>query len=145
MKRAARSTRSGSSAKAGPTWRSTLRFEVARAAERVDQAAVGGFGDRIDGEVAALQVFFQRHRRIAVDDEAAMPASGFALGARQRVFLAGLRMQEHREVAPDRPEAARLHGVRRFADHHEITIARRQAEQAVADRAADEPGSKCLH
>ena len=69
-------------------------------------------GDRVDGEVAPRQVLFERDRRIGVDDEAAVARRRLALGARQRVFLVRLRMQEDREVAcrpacSPRPASAR--------------------------------------
>ena len=66
------------------------RLEVARAAEGIDQRAVLVLGDRVDGEVAPLEVLFQRHRRIGVEGEAVVAGRGLALGARQRVFLARL-------------------------------------------------------
>jgi hypothetical protein len=121
------------------------RFDVARAAERIEQRAVGRLRDRIDGEVATLQVLFQRHRRIGVDHEAAISPSTLALGARECVFLVAVRMQEHREVATDRLEAAREHCVLGFSDDDKIPIARPQAEQLVAHCAADEIDLHCLH
>src|SRR3546814_8647839 len=66
------------------------------------------------------QVFFQRHRRIGVDDEAAVAAAGLAFGAGQRVFLVRLRVQEHGEVAADRLEAGGEHGVGCFTDDDEV-------------------------
>ncbi len=117
------------------------RLDVTRAAPGIDQrAAVLVAGDGIDGEVAALQVLFQRHRRIGVDDEAAVAAPALALGARQRVFLAGMRVQEHREVAADGLEATCLHLLLGGADHHPVAVARIQPQQPVADRAADQVG-----
>src|SRR5690606_34225218 len=78
-------------------------LQVAAAAERIDQAAVGRLCDRVDGEVAAAEVLLQRHGRVGIDDEAAMAAPGFALGACPRVFLVALRIPGHRAVAADRP------------------------------------------
>ncbi len=114
------------------------RLEIAFAAMGVDQAAILALRDGVDGEVAAAEVLFQRHRGRGVDHEAAMPARRLALGARQRVLLAGVGMQEHREVAPDRAEARGQHRVGRRTDHHPVAIPRRQPEQPVTHRAADE-------
>ena len=61
-----------------------------------------------------------------------------ALGPRQRVLLAGIGMQEHREVATHGLEASRFHPGLGGAYHHPVAIAGRQAQQPVAYRAADE-------
>lgn len=116
------------------------RGEVAAAAVGVDQAAVLGARDRVDREVAAQQVLFERDLGRGVADEAGVAVAGLALGARERVFLVGVRMQEDREVAADRAEAAREHLVGRAADHHPVTILHRQAEQGVAHRPAHDIG-----
>ena len=114
------------------------RIDVAHAAERIDQVAFLALGDRVDGEVAPRQILLERHRGIGVHHESGVAARGLALGARQRVFLGGLRMQEHREVAPDLFESGRQHRLDAFAHHHVIAVAAFDAEQAIADRAADE-------
>ena len=62
-------------------------LEVAHAAVRIDPCAIVGHRDRVDREIPAQQVLFQRHLGRRVDDEAAMPARGLALGTGQRVFL----------------------------------------------------------
>ena len=113
-------------------------LDVAHASERIDQVAIGIAGDRIDGEVAPAQVVFQGHRWIGMHGEAGMPARRLAFGARQRVFLAAMRMQEHREVAPDLPVARIEHLLRRCADHDVVVVARGQAEQRIAHGAADQ-------
>ena len=115
-------------------------LDIANTAEWIDQRAVIRLCDGVDGEVAAAQVFFQCYRRISVDHEAAIAAPALAFGAGQRMFFAGLRMQEHREVAAHRFEAQRQHGFGRAADHHVIVVAGVQAQQLVADGAADEIG-----
>ena len=115
-------------------------LDVARAAVRIDERAIVGLRDRIDREVAPLQILFQRHRRIGIDDEAAIATPALALGPRQRVLLAGIGMQEHGEVATHGLEASRFHPGLGGADHHPVAIAGRQAQQPVAYRAADEIG-----
>ena len=92
--------RTGSSAKAGETWRSTLVCEVALAAVGIDQRAVFVLRHRVDRQVAARQVFFERDVGRGVEGEAVVAGRRLALGARERVFLVRLRMQEDREVRP---------------------------------------------
>ena len=117
------------------------RLQVGHAAVRVDQRAVRRLGDGVEGEVAAQQVFLQGDRRRGIDDEAAVAAPGLALGAGQCVLFAGVRVQEHGEVAADRAEAGRFHRLGSGADDHPVAVAGRQAEQAVAHRAADQQGA----
>ena len=50
------------------------------------------------GEIAPRQVLLQRDVGLGVEGEAVIAPCRLALGARQRVFLARLRMQEYREV-----------------------------------------------
>ena len=116
------------------------RRKVALAAAGVDQRAVLGARDRVDGEVAALQVFFERDLGRGMTDEAGVAVARLALGARERVFLAGVRMQEHREVTPDRAKAAREHLFGGAADHDPVAVLDRQPEQGVAHRPADNVG-----
>ena len=116
------------------------RRKVALAAAGVDQRAVLGARDRVDGEVAAQQVFFQRDLGRGVADEAGVAAARLALGTRERVFLAGLRVQEDRKVTPDRAEAVREHFFGGAADHDPVAVLDRQPEQGVAHRPADNVG-----
>jgi hypothetical protein len=95
-------------------------------------------GDGVDGEVAAPQVVLQRDVGRGVDGEALIAAAALALGAGERVFLVRLGMQEHREVLADRLEALLDHLLRGGADHHPVAILDLQAEQLVADGAADD-------
>jgi len=75
-----------------------------------------------------------------VDCEPLVATAAFALGARERVFLFSLRMQEHREVLADGPESAPDHFLRRGAHHHVVPVLQRQPEQLIAHRAADYVG-----
>ena len=113
-------------------------LDVGGATERIDQAAIGSARDRVDGEVAPAQVLLQRHRGIGVDHEAGMPARGLALGAGQCVFLAAVRVQEHREVAADLAVAGGQHVLHRGADHHVVVVAGGKPEQGIAHGAADQ-------
>jgi hypothetical protein len=54
--------RTGSSANAGDTWRSTLVAQVVASAEGIDDASVGILGHRVDREVAPLEVLLERDR-----------------------------------------------------------------------------------
>ena len=115
----------------GESWRDMAQHscgEIALAAEWVDDCAAFVLGHRVDGEVAALQILLQCHRRIDVERERVIAASGLALGPRQCIFLAGLRLQEHREILADRAVAERAHLVRRRADHDEIAVGDAEAE-----------------
>ncbi len=114
-------------------------LDIAHAAIRIHQGA-GGFiaGDGVDGEIATLQVFFQRHRRIGIDHEAAVAAAGLALGAGQRVFLAGVGMQEHREIAAHGLVALRVHLRLGGPDHDPVAVAGSMLQKAVAHRAANQ-------
>src|SRR5690606_5572314 len=91
-------------------------------------------------EVAAFQVLFEGDRGIGMDHEAAVAGRALALGAGQGVFLAGVGMQEHGEVAADGAEAGGEHGVGGSADDDPVAVAGRQAQQPVAYCAADEVG-----
>ena len=93
-------------------------------------------GDGVDGEIAPRQVFFQCHIGGGVHHKAAIAHAVLALGARQRVFLMGLRVQEHRKVAPHGHEAARAHLLRCGSDHHPVRVVDGQAQQCIAHRAA---------
>jgi hypothetical protein len=111
-------------------------FQISHPTVRIYQIAVFVFGDCVDGEVASCQILFQRHARIGVKGKAVIAAPGFALGARQRIFLVGARVQEDREILADWFVAQFKHVFRTCADHHVIVIDHRAFQQFVADGAA---------
>lgn len=113
-------------------------FQIAPTAERIDQAACGILGHGIDGEIAALQIVFQRHIGGGVNGEAVITCGGLALGTGQRVLLMGLGVQKHRKILADRPETARQQLFRGRTDHHPVAVFDRQPEQAIAYRATDD-------
>jgi hypothetical protein len=116
--------------------------QIALTAERIDQrAAVGILRNRVDRQVAALQVLLERHVGREQGLEAAVARAGLALGAGQRVFLGAARVQEHREILADGlvPLRKQLFGAR--ADDHPVPLPRRQTEQLIAHCAADEINS----
>ena len=100
--------------------------------------AVGVARHRVDGQIAAPQVFVERDVRRVAHFEAAVAGTGLALGARERVFLVGFRVQEHREIAADLAEAGFQHLVGRRADDDPVALGDRPAEQLVANRASDQ-------
>src|SRR3989344_8764173 len=73
-------------------------LEISRAVKRIDELASLVLGHGVDREVAPLQIIFERHVWRGVNREALVATTALALGARERVLLLGLRMQEHREV-----------------------------------------------
>jgi len=98
---------------------------------------VGVLGHGVDGEVATPEIVLQSDLGGALEDEARVAGRGLALGARQRVFLVGLWVQEDREVTPDGP-IAEPDEVRRGRPHdHPVAVRHRPVEQAIAHRAAD--------
>ena len=90
--------------------------QVGFAVERIDERSVRRPGHRVDGEVAAREVLLERHVGRAVDGEALVAAPALSLGARERVLLVRLRVQEDREILADRPEARGGHLLGRRAD-----------------------------
>jgi hypothetical protein len=114
------------------------RLEIAAATVGIDQAAVGGLCDCIDREVAAPQVLGERHLGSKADFEAAIARRDFAFEAGERVFLVALRMQKHREVAPDLSIVEPQHFLARAADHDPIAFLDGQSQQAVPNRAANQ-------
>jgi hypothetical protein len=113
------------------------RAQVALAVVRIDERAVLGARHRVDGEVAALEVVLQRDVGGGMDREALVSGPGLALGARKRVFLVRLGMQEHGEIGADRPKSLLHHLLGRATDHHVVAVLHREAQQLIAHRAAD--------
>ena len=104
---------------------------------RIDELAVFGARDGVDREVASLEIVFERHRRRGIEREARVSRRGLTLRACERVLFAGLRVQEHRKVLADAPEAQGRELIGRRADDDPIALLDGQAEQCVTDCAAD--------
>ncbi len=113
------------------------RLEIAPASPWIDQRAIRRARDRVDREIAALEILLERHARGGIELEAGVAAADLALGARKRVFVAGARMQEDGEVLADAPVALREQLVGRSADDDPVALLDRQAEQGVAYCPAD--------
>ena len=92
---------------------------------------------RVDREVAAREVLLERHVGRDEELEAAVAAAVLALGARQRVFLARLRMQEHRENRGRPAGSPTRSAFPASPPRRPSRDRRRAAEQFVAHRAAD--------
>src|SRR5712691_1965619 len=86
--------------------------QVALPAERVDQRAVLAPCHGVDRQVTTTEIFLERYIRCGVKAETSMAAPTLALGSRQRVFLVGIRVEEHGEIAPDRPKTKPAHRFR---------------------------------
>jgi len=114
--------------------------------ERVDQCAIGRLGHRIDGQVAAGEVFFERYVRCGVEGETMVAVPGLAFSAGQRVFLLGLRVEEYRKILADRPEPLLEQSFRGGTDDDVVAVGIWPAEQFIADGAADDEnlhGQRC--
>src|SRR5690606_6283736 len=112
----------------------------------IDDLTLVIHGHGVDGQVAALQVLLQGDRGIGVEGEAAVAVTTLALGSGQRVLLAGVQVQEYREVLPDRAEAGLQQLIRRGADHYPVALMPGHAQQLVTDGAADQLGNEvCYH
>ena len=118
------------------------RLQIVLAAERIDDFTGGGFGHGVDGQIAARQILLQRDLGGGVKGKAGIAGRGFALGARQRVFLVRLRMQEHGKVLADRTKARVKQRLGGGADDDPVTIFDGQTKQAIAHAAANPPDFK---
>ncbi len=112
-------------------------LQITLATVGVDQLPLLVFGNGIDGEVASLQILLEGDLGAGMEGEAAITAAALALGTRQGVLLAALRMQEHRKVCAHRAKAPGLHYLRGGADHHPVHFTDRAPQQAITHRAAD--------
>ena len=99
-----------------------LRLQILLAVVGVDQVFVGVTRDGVDRQVAPRQILFQAHVACGMHHKAFVAGRGFALGACQRVLLAGRGVQEHGEVFAHRCEAFGHHLFGRAAHHHPIAI-----------------------
>ena len=89
--------------------------------------------DRVDREVAALEILLERHRGRGVERESRIARRRLALGARERVLLAGTRMQKHGKVLADSAESLAGELIGRGADDHPVALLDGQAEQCITD------------
>jgi predicted aminopeptidase len=93
----------------------------------------GVFGDGVDGEIAALQILLEGDAGIGVHLKAVIARAGLPLGARQGIFFAGLRVQEHGKVPPHPAIAKRFHCGGRRTYHHPVTLYHGPPQKAIAD------------
>ena len=115
-------------------------LEIALAAIGIDERAVLGLRHGVDRQIPPAQILLQRDVGRRMHGKSLISTPALALGARERVLLVGLRMQEHREILADGLEAEPLHLLRGRADDDVVAVLHRQAEQLVAHGAADDIG-----
>ena len=132
--RARRSARSGSSAKArAPTMRRRRAARSAAAAVRVDEVAAGS------GSAIALTVR-SRAREVGLERAAASGVRSTCQARRGPTTRQAPNASESSKAAPPVARARRRRGAARVAvDARSRSSGRRDAEQAVAHGAADEP------
>ena len=111
--------------------------------EGIDQRAIGRFCHRIDGQVTAGEILFQRDIGRGMKSEAVVTVPAFAFGAGKRIFILGLRMQEDREILTNWTETLFKQGFRGGADNHVIVVGVGPAEQLITDGAADDEYLHC--
>ena len=109
-----------------------LGLQIGHAAIRIKNGCIArpvcvcSYG--IDSQIAARQVFFQRHIRAGIYRKALIAAPALALGARQGVLLVRLRVQKHRKVAPHGGKALLQHLFGRSAHHQPVAVVHGQAQ-----------------
>jgi hypothetical protein len=102
-----------------------------------DKVAVGIPRHGIDRQVAAPKVLLDRHLRIRMKGEAVIARTGFSFRPGEGVFLARIRVQEHREVFADRPVTELLQCFGFGAYDTPVPFRDRNAKQFVPNRATD--------
>ncbi len=112
------------------------RLEIGAPRPWIDDLARLASRDRVDGEIATLQVLLERDRGRGVEREPRVPRRRFALRPRQRVLFAGARVQKYGEVFADAAEPLCDELVGRGADDNPVAFLDRQAEQCITDCAA---------
>ncbi len=147
-KRATRSTRNGSSTKAGETWRRTRASRSRRppygsTTSLLPCRRIDGLRHRVDREVTPREVFLERDVGREARGEAVVAGAGLAFGAGERVLVAGLRMQEDGKVLADGAVAEREQVVGLGADDHVVAFGEGPSEQRVAHGAAHQVGFHC--
>ncbi len=115
-----------------------LPFQVRLTAKRIDQGTVSRPRHGVHREIPTPQILFKGDFGAGMTLEALVTGTRLALGAGQRVLLAGLRMQKHREITAHLAIAEIDHRLGRRPHHHPVALAHRAAEQLIADRAADQ-------
>ena len=111
--------------------------EVGLASERIDQRAVIVARHGIDRQVAAGEIFNQRHVRRREEFEAMVSPAVLAFGTGQRIFLARIPMQEDGKVATHRRVARGDQDLRCRANHDPVAVDHRATKELVAHGAAD--------
>jgi hypothetical protein len=98
---------------------------------------------RVDREVTPREVFLERDVGREARGEAVVAGTGLAFGARERVLIAALRVQEDRKVPADGTVTEREQVVRLGADDHIVAFGHGPPEQRVAHCAAHQVDFHC--
>ncbi len=114
--------------------------EVLAATERIHQCAGIVPGHGIDGQVPALEILLDGDVRIEGHAEAVVAATLFAFRACQGVFLTRARMQKHRKGSAHLSVTLHQEIIRRGPGDHPVPLGDFQAQQFIADGAANEVG-----
>ncbi|CSB37609.1 Uncharacterised protein [Vibrio cholerae] len=84
-----------------------FRGEIALTAIRINQLPRVILRHRIDGQIAAQQIFFEGDIGCVVASKAGVTYAGFAFGTGKGMFFFTVRMQKHRKIFPDGLKACR--------------------------------------
>src|SRR5690606_16442000 len=84
--------------KRGRNMAKDFSVEIGSAVIGVDDSAVGGFGDGVDGQIATNQVVFKADFQPGIKTESFVALTGFALGAGQGELFTTLGMNKNRKI-----------------------------------------------
>ena len=111
--------------------------EIRTPVERIHEVAVFVLGHRIDSQIAARQIVLEGDIGRCEHLETPVSMAFLAFGAGESVLLAGIGMQEHREIGADLLETELDHLLRRRAGYDPISVLDLRTKQAIPYRAAD--------
>lgn len=112
-------------------------LDVGGTVVRIDQSALLIFGNRVDGEVTPREILFECDIGSGIYIEALVTATGFALGAGQRIFFAGFGVQENRKIGADLAKPIVQHVLRRCTDDNPVSVAGRFTQQTITNSTTD--------
>ena len=113
-------------------------FDVAPAAEGIDQRAVRRLSNGVDGQIAASKILLESDFGTEVDTEAAIAGTHLALEPGQCVFLVSLGMQKHRKVASDFAIIQAQQLLPGSAHDDPVSLLDGQPQQGVPNRSANQ-------
>ncbi len=101
--------------------------QVGPAVVWIDDVPILVTGHRVDGEITPRKIFEERDLLRAVCDKPFVASAGFALRARECIFLVGLRVKKNGEVGAHFAEALLDQLVLSSADDDPVAVLQRQA------------------